>query len=237
MNYYDFLWWIKFWLIKTAVALKMPLSLLISVNRTAKVNRLPLSPPLESTMDVFKTMQLAKSERKKRRLIRERQKKEKQASQSKEIAPFSTSWVNYGCVQSIQLTKSEWRKSKLIRERQQKKVDERGLWVTAQRIDMVIWKESNQVFFSSLGYNFSKVLSIMVQVTKLKNSLLKYCLLWAIVCLFVRNDVVYFNAVAFALSGIHMFTHKHHGGSYHCRLRDQIWDPPRFIKNSWKMHF
>ena len=114
---------------------------------------------------------------------------------------------------------------------------ERGLWVTAQRIDMVIWKESNQVFFSSLGYNFSKVLSIMVQVTKLKNSLLKYCLLWAIVCLFVRNDVVYFNAVAFALSGIHMFTHKHHGGSYHCRLRDQIWDPPRFIKNSWKMHF
>ena len=77
----------------------------------------------------------------------------------------------------------------------------------------------------------------MVQVTKLKNSLLKYCLLWAIVCLFVRNDVVYFNAVAFALSGIHMFTHKHHGGSYHCRLRDQIWDPPRFIKNSWKMHF
>ena len=57
----------------------MPLSLLISVNRTAKVNRLPLSPPLESTMDVFKTMQLAKSERKKRRLIRERQKKEKQA--------------------------------------------------------------------------------------------------------------------------------------------------------------
>ncbi|XP_027047234.1 uncharacterized protein LOC113674938 isoform X2 [Pocillopora damicornis] len=61
------------------------------MKRTAKVNRLPLSPPLESTMDVFKTMQLAKSERKKRRLIRERQKKEKQASQSKEIAPFSTS--------------------------------------------------------------------------------------------------------------------------------------------------
>ena len=69
----------------------MPLSLLISVNRTAKVHRLPLSPPLESTMDVFKTMQLAKSERKKRRLTRERQKKEKQASQSKPIGPFSTS--------------------------------------------------------------------------------------------------------------------------------------------------
>lgn len=47
----------------------------------------------------------------------------------------------------------------------------------------------------------------MVQVTKLKNSLLKYCLLRVIVCLFVRNDVVHFNAVACAFGGIHMFTH------------------------------
>ena len=75
----------------------------------------------------------------------------------------------------------------------------------------------------------------MVQVTKLKNSLLKYCLLRVIVCLLVRNDVVHFNAVACAFGGIHMFTHKHHGGGLHCR--DQILDPPQFIKNSWKCIF
>ncbi|PFX16300.1 Exonuclease 3'-5' domain-containing protein 2 [Stylophora pistillata] len=45
------------------------------MKRTALVNRLPLSPPLESTMDVFKTLQLIKSERRKRKKESERSKK------------------------------------------------------------------------------------------------------------------------------------------------------------------